>query len=71
MIVSAPGNLRGGDGTNSLITGFRHIIQQQYGLMASQNMPIKEGVYDTSGTSVGSRTDEVRTVLVKRFPGTP
>jgi hypothetical protein len=32
-------------GTNSLISGFPHIIQQEDGNMATPNMPVKEGVY--------------------------
>jgi hypothetical protein len=57
----------GGHGTNSLIVGFPHIIQQEYGKMATQNMPIKEGVYDTPGRSAGSQTDDVRTVLLNKI----
>jgi hypothetical protein len=35
--------------------------------MATSNMPMKEGVYDTPGTSVGSQTDDVRTVLLNKI----
>jgi hypothetical protein len=50
-----------------LISGFPHIIQQEYGNMATPNMPVKEGVYDTPGTSVGLQTDDVRTVLLNKI----
>ncbi len=35
--------------------------------MATPNMPVKEGVYDTPGTSVGLQTDDVRTVLLNKI----